>query len=66
MRASRVMVDGDGTVREGTYPQTSQLDGGYSALGLPSYEPALEWAAKIAVSCRCAQEVRAFQDDPAS
>lgn len=46
--------------------QTAQLEGGYSVLELPSYEAALEWAAKIAVSCRCAQEVRAFQDDPAS
>ena len=61
-----VMVDGDGTVRKGTYPQTSQLEGGYSVLELPSYDVALEWAAKFAVSCRCAQEVRAFHFDPAS
>ena len=27
---------------------------------------ALEWAARIAVACRCAQEVRIFQYDPAS
>jgi hypothetical protein len=25
---------------------------------------ALEWAAKTAVACRCAQEVRALMDDP--
>ena len=61
-----VMVDADGTVRGGTYPQTAQLEGGYSVLELPSYEAALEWAARIAASCRCAQEVRAFQYDPAS
>ena len=61
-----VMVDGDGTVTEGTYPQTKQLEGGYSVLELPSREAALEWAAKIAVACRCAQEVRAFMFDPAS
>lgn len=61
-----VMVDADGTVREGTYPQTAQLEGGYSVLELPSYEAAVEWAAKIAAACRCAQEVRAFQYDPAS
>ncbi|CAH0327735.1 hypothetical protein SRABI128_06410 [Microbacterium sp. Bi128] len=35
-------------------------------LELPSYDEALEWAAKIAAACRCAQEVRAFQYDPAS
>jgi hypothetical protein len=61
-----VIVHGDGTVSEGTYPQTTQLEGGYSVLELPSYDAALEWAAKIAVACRCAQEVRAFQYDPAS
>lgn len=61
-----VMVDGDGTVTEGTYPQTTQLEGGYTVLELPSRDAALEWAAKIAVACRCAQEVREFQYDPAS
>ena len=61
-----VMVDGDGTVRKGTYPQTSQLEGGHCVLELPSYDVALEWSAKFAVSCRCAQEVRAFHFDPAS
>jgi hypothetical protein len=61
-----VMVDGDGTVTEGTYPQTKQLEGGYTVLEVPSREEALEWAAKIAASCRCAQEVRAFAYDPAS
>jgi hypothetical protein len=31
---------------------------------VPSREEALEWAAKIAAACRCAQEVRAFGPDP--
>ena len=61
-----VLVDGDGTVTEGTYPQKSTLEGGYSVLEVPSREAALAWAAKIAAACRCAQEVRAFQYDPAS
>jgi hypothetical protein len=26
---------------------------------VPSREDALQWAAKIAVACRCAQEIRA-------
>ncbi|GAA0356110.1 hypothetical protein GCM10009530_01550 [Microbispora corallina] len=59
-----VLVAGDGTVTEGTYPQTTQLNGGYTILDLPSREAALEWAQKIAASCRCSQEVRAFQYDP--
>ena len=31
---------------------------------VPSREEALRWAAKIAVACRCAQEVRAIGADP--
>lgn len=61
-----VLVDGDGTVTEGAYPQTEQLDGGLCVLEVPSREEALAWATKFAVACRCAQEVRAFHYDPAS
>ncbi|MCC3275372.1 MULTISPECIES: YciI family protein [unclassified Arthrobacter] len=61
-----VMVDGAGTVIEGTYPQTRQIEGGYAVLEVPSREAALDWAAKIAQGCRCAQEVRLFMDDPES
>lgn len=61
-----VRVSADGTVTEGTYPQTQRIEGGYAVLELPSYEAAVEWAAKIAKSCRCAQELRVFQYDPES
>lgn len=61
-----VLVDGDGTVAEGAYPRTRGLDGGWTVLEVPTREEALGWAARIAVACRCAQEVRAFLDDPAS
>jgi hypothetical protein len=37
-----VMVDGDGTVTQGTYPQTKQLEGGYTVLELPPREAALD------------------------
>jgi hypothetical protein len=60
-----VLVAGDGAVTPGTYPQTKELDGGFTVLDLPSREAALEWAAKIATACRCAQEVREFMPDPA-
>ena len=33
---------GDGTVTDGIYPQTTQLNGGYTILDLPSREAALE------------------------
>ncbi|WP_323183206.1 hypothetical protein [Streptomyces phaeochromogenes] len=54
------------TVTDGTYPDTRVPNGGYTILELPSREAALEWAAKIAVACRCSREVRAFGYDPAS
>jgi hypothetical protein len=31
---------------------------------VPSREDALKWAAKTAVACRCAQEVRELLPDP--
>lgn len=61
-----VLVAGDGTVTEETYPGHLVPNGGYTVLELPSREAALEWAAKIAVACRCPQEVRQFGYDPAS
>jgi len=59
-----VMVTGDGTVSTGTYPQTEELNGGFTVIDVPSRDEALEWAAKIATACRCAQEVREFMYDP--
>ena len=61
-----VMVAGDGTVMQGTYPQTRTIEGGYSIFELSLREDAIKWAAKIAVACRCAQEVREFMYDPES
>lgn len=61
-----VLVAGDGTVTDGTYPGAEVPNGGYTILELPSREDAVEWAARIARACRCAQEVREFQYDPAS
>src|SRR6266571_3911968 len=52
-----VMVAGDGTITAGTYPQTKEFNGGFTVLDVPSREAALEWAAKIAAACRCAQEI---------
>lgn len=61
-----LMVDGDGTVSNETYLQTRELDGGFCVLELPSREAAIQWAAKIARSCRCSQELREFGYDPES
>jgi hypothetical protein len=58
-RASIVATDG--TVTDGPYPDAI---GGATLVEVPSREEALEWATKIAVACRCAQEVREFGHDP--
>ncbi|MGP9536895.1 YciI family protein [Brachybacterium sp. AOP43-C2-M15] len=61
-----VRVDGAGTVLEGTYPETRRIEGGYAVLEVGTRDEAIEWARRIAVACRCAQEVRVFGDDPES
>jgi hypothetical protein len=52
------VVSTDGTVTDG--PESKAYIGGFSVLDVPSREEALEWAGRIAVACRCAQEVREF------
>jgi hypothetical protein len=59
-----VMVAGDGTVTASTYPQTKDLWGGVTIADVRTREAALEWAAKIAAACRCAQEAGEFMFDP--
>ena len=54
----------DGTVTDGPYQESKAYIGGFAVVDVPSREEALEWAAKIAVACRCAQEVREFVPDP--
>lgn len=53
----------DGTVTDGPYPEAI---GGFCVVDVPSREEALEWAAKIAAACRCAQEVMAFMPGSAT
>jgi hypothetical protein len=55
------IVATDGTVTDGPPPDAI---GGLTVVDVPSREEALDWAAKIAVACRCAQEVRAIGPDP--
>lgn len=61
-RASIVATDG--TVSERPYPETKAVIGGFVIIDVPSCEAALEWAAKFAAACRCAQEVREIMFDP--
>jgi hypothetical protein len=52
------VVATDGTVTDG--PERKAYIGGFSVVDVPSRDEALQWAAKIAVACRCDQEVREF------
>jgi hypothetical protein len=58
-----VTVAADGTVSGPSYPH---FDGGYTIIEVATREEALQWAQKIAIACRCPQEVRQFMDDPES
>jgi hypothetical protein len=52
------VVGTDGTISHG--PESKAYIGGFSVVDVSSREEALRWAGKIAVACRCAQEVREF------
>jgi hypothetical protein len=58
------VVATDGTITEGPYPDSRQYLGGFTIVDVSSLEEAQEWAAKFAVACRCAQEVREILFDP--
>ena len=58
------VVTTDGAVTDGPYPETKEVIGGFAVVDVPSRQEALQWAAKIAAACRCAQEVREFLPDP--
>ena len=57
------VVAPDGTVTDGA--ESKAYIAGVTIVDVPSVEEALQWAAKIAVACGCAQEVRGFAPDPA-
>jgi hypothetical protein len=65
-RQQASIVATDGTVTDGPFPETKAVVGGFSIIEVPTREEALEWAAKIAAACQCAQEVREIMYDPES
>jgi hypothetical protein len=58
------VVATDGTVIDGPYPESKEHLGGFAVVDVRSRKAALEWAAKIAVACRCAQQVFELLPDP--
>jgi hypothetical protein len=55
------LVSPDGTVTDGPKPHVVS---GITIVDVGSRQEALRWAAKVAVACRCTQEVREIGDDP--
>lgn len=60
------VVDEYGVVREGPLQQSDVRLGGFSVIEVEDEQAAYRWAAKIAKSCRCPQEVREMIFDPES
>ena len=58
------LVDIDGSVTDGPYPESKELIGGVLIVDVPTRAAALEWAARTAVACRCAQDLRKFINGP--
>ena len=59
------VVATDGTITEGPSAAVRDFIGGFTIVDVPTRRAALEWAAKIAVACRCDQAVREFLSAPA-
>jgi hypothetical protein len=58
------IVDTDGVITDGPYPETKAVIGGFVILDVPTRDEALRWAAKFAIACRTPQEVREIMFDP--
>jgi hypothetical protein len=56
------VVGTDGTVSDG--PVSKAYLAGFTIVEVPTRDEALTWAAKLAVACRCAQDVREIMADP--
>lgn len=66
LRQQAAIVATDGTITAGPVPEAKAVIGGFSIIEVRSREEALIWAARIAKSCRCSQEVREIMFDPES
>jgi hypothetical protein len=62
--ADASVVHTDGSVTDGPTPVVKDFLGGFAIVDVATREEALAWAAKLAVACRCDQEVRELMDDP--
>lgn len=58
------VVGVDGSVIVGPLKESPVHIGGFAVIEVATDAEALGWARKIAVACRCAQEVRKIMEDP--
>jgi hypothetical protein len=65
-RQQAQVVAPDGSVMPGSVPERKAVVGGFSVIEVATREEALAWAARIARSCRCSQDVREIMSDPES
>ncbi|MCX7902568.1 MAG: YciI family protein [Burkholderiaceae bacterium] len=65
-RQQAAVVQPDGRVLAGPAPEAKRALGGFAVIDTESRADALQWAARIAAACRCAQEVREIMFDPQS
>lgn len=65
-RQQATIVGTDGSVTPGPFPETKAVVGGFCILEVASHDEAVAWAKRLAVACRCAQEVREIMYDPES
>lgn len=65
-RQRATVVATDGTVTNGPFPETKAVVGGFAIIEVPTRDEAIQWAAGIALACRCGQEVREIMFDPES
>lgn len=61
-----VDVDAAGATTVGARPAHLAQVGGFSIIDVATRNDAIEWAARLAVACRCPQDVRRLGDDPES
>ena len=54
----------EGSVTDGPLADSPVHIGGFAVIQVASDEEANRWAQKIAIACRCPQEVRKIMDDP--
>lgn len=60
------VVGTDGSVADGAGFGDKPMVGGFSIVEVDTPQEGLDWAARIAAACRCAQEVREIMYDPES